>query len=39
LGELNKTIAELVERLNTRPFKKIEATAVFAFSEALRALT
>jgi len=24
LGELNKTIAELVERLNTRPFKKIE---------------
>ena len=24
LGELNKTIAELIERLNTRPFKKIE---------------
>jgi len=36
LGELNKTIAELIERLNTRPFKKIEGNRRSRFEELER---
>ena len=38
LGELNKAIAELVERLNTRPFKKLEGNRRSRF-EALERST
>lgn len=38
LGELNKTIGELVERLNTRPFKKLEGNRRSRF-EALERST
>ena len=37
LGELNGAIAELVERLNTRPFKKLEGTRRSRFETLERA--